>query len=177
MVISDNQEQLDTPPDQSQIIFVRVHRGFGGVPVFDITNGDPQLIGILSRFNKLAYFVEPGKHTFMVIAMFANFMEANVVGGKTYYVYACPGGVWWETNWHLYPMRNEPGRLCRQTPSEALQKWSAKAVFVENTEESVSWAKANRDSIIKKQTKGWERWEAKSDEHIGERTLNEADGN
>ena len=48
MAVSENQEQLQTPPDQAQIIFLRPTGGAGSASIFDVTDGEPQLIGILT---------------------------------------------------------------------------------------------------------------------------------
>ncbi len=175
MAISENQEQLQTPPDQSQIIFVRPSGGAGSAPIFDVTDGEPQFVGILYGKDKLAYFVEPGNYTFMVISESADFMAANMIGGKTYYAIARPRVGVWKARYSLYPARNDSeGKF--QIDSQKVQKWLAKTKFVENTEASLGWADANRESIVGKQQKYWEKWESKSDEEIAERTLEESDG-
>ncbi len=175
MAVSENQEQLQTPPDQAQIIFLRPTGGAGSASIFDVTDGEPQLIGILYAKDKLAHFVAPGNYSFMVIAESADFMAANVLGGKTYFAIAGRRVGVWKARYSLYPVRNESGGDY-QIDSQKVQKWLAKTEFVENTEASLAWADANHDSFVAKQQKFWEKWEAKSDEEIAERTLEESDG-
>jgi hypothetical protein len=177
MVERDNQEVLLTPADQSQIIFIRPS-GFGGMvkaSVFDINSGEPEFIGIVAAGKKIDYFVEPGKHTFMVISENADFMEANVAAGETYYSVITVRTGWWKARFSLHPARNgSEGRY--QIDSEKFQKWLVKTEFVENTEASFEWAEANNPSIVRKQKKYWKKWETISAEDLAERTLEESDG-
>jgi hypothetical protein len=177
MAISENQEVLETPADQAQIIFIRPSAyGIGTKSsVFELIDGEPQFIGILGKGKKLAHFVEPGNHTFMVISEAADFMEANVVGGNTYYAVVKGRVGAWKARFSLHPVRNG-SEGAYQIDSERFQEWMTKTKFVENTEASVEWANANHQSIVKKQNKFWKKWEAKSAEDIAERTLVESDG-
>lgn len=177
MAISENQEVLETPADQAQIIFIRPTIGGLGSKssIFELIDGEPQFIGILGNGKKLAHFVEPGKHTFMVISEAADFMEANVVGGNTYYAAVKRRVGAWKSRYSLHPVRNG-SEGAYQIDSERFQEWMTKTEFVENTEASVEWANANHKSIVKKQNKFWKKWEAKSAEDIAERTLVESDG-
>ena len=177
MAISENQEQLETPSDQAQIIFVRVPPGApaAGASIFDVTDGDPKYIGSVYQGKKLAHFVEPGDHIFMLVSETAGFMQASVVAGKIYYVVIKPKMGMWKARFNLFPVRNgSDGDY--QISSERFQGWLAEADFVENTDESIERAEANQASIVKKQKKGWKKWEAKPVEDIAERTLEASDG-
>lgn len=54
MRASDNQAQLETPADQAQIIFLRPPRSGGKIAasVFDLTNDDPEFLGIVFHSNR-----------------------------------------------------------------------------------------------------------------------------
>jgi hypothetical protein len=175
MAVSEIQESRQTPPDQSQIVFARLDKGWGSATVFDVTNGEPELIGILSGRDRVVHFVEPGNHTFMVISEAADFMGADLAAGKKYYAVADIRMGIWKGRFSLHPVRNgSEGKF--QVDTGTFKKWLPKTEIVENTEASIEWAKANHESIVGKQEKYWKKWEAKSDDAIAERTLNESDG-
>jgi hypothetical protein len=172
-----NQEVEVPTADKAQLIFMR-SSSFGGAvqsTVFNITSTDPEFIGILSYGKKLSYAVDPGKHVFMVIGESADFMEANLAGGKTYYAMVTPRMGAWKTRFSMKPVRNGvDGEF--QYESDRFQGWLKKTSFVENTPESIAWFNANLDSIVSKQTEYWEVWQEKSAEDLAERTLNPDDG-
>jgi hypothetical protein len=182
MTVSENQEQLATPPDKSQIIFLKpfgrgVNRG-GSVSVFDVTDGEPGFLGLLYSQSKLAYFVEPGSYTFMVISNGGRYMLANVAVGKTYYVMVTSAFVDFNTSRgsvKLLPVRNgSEGKY--QIDDYWTQKWLVKTKFVENTEASIRWAEDNRIKHVEYHDKYWKVWEKKGDIYIAKRTLAESDG-
>jgi hypothetical protein len=177
MDISENQQQLDTPPDQSQIIFVRPVGGLANTSIYDVTNGEPQFIGIIHRWHKLAHIVEPGNYTFMVSTDVPEFIVVNMAAGKTYYAMVfLKFGPWYGKDYiGVIPIRKSADKGY-QIDSKKFQKWLAKAKFVENNEAAIEWATANHAQIVETQTKNWEKWEAKSDEEIAEQTLEESDG-
>jgi hypothetical protein len=177
--MADAQEQqLVAPSDnQAQIVFLR--SSFVGsliqAVVYDATDGGAKFIGILSNGKKLAYTVDPGPHTFMVVSEAADFLAANLEGGKTYYAMATPRMGAWKARFSLYPVRNGgPGEF--QYQSGEFQKWLKESSFVENTPASQAWADENRSSVLKKQADYWQVWQTKSPSELAERTLNEADG-
>ena len=171
-------QQVEVPTaDRAQLIFMRSSALGGAVQstVFDATSTDPEFIGILSTGKKLSYSVDPGEHVFMVIGESADFMEANLAEGKTYYAMVTPRMGAWKARFSMHPVRNgAEGKF--QYESDRFQGWLKKTSFVENTTESIAWFNANLDSIVSKQTKYWEVWQQKSAEDLAERTLNPDDG-
>jgi hypothetical protein len=177
MIDSPSQEQMQTPADQAQIIFLRVPplAPAAGASIFDVTDGDPKYIGSVYQGKKLAYFVEPGDHKFMLVSEAAEFLLASVVTGKTYYVAIKPKMGMWKARFSLFPVRNGSDGDYQQS-SESFQERLAEADFVENTDASIERAEANYTSIVSKQKKSWKKWEKKSADDIAERTLEASDG-
>jgi hypothetical protein len=182
MAISEDQDQLATPPDKAQIIFLQpggwgVNRG-GSVSIFDVTDREPRFLGLLYSQSKLVYFVEPGSYTFMVISNGGRYMLANVAAGKTYYVMVTSAFVDFNTSRgsvKLLPVRNgSEGKY--QIDHYLTQEWLAKTKFVENTEASIRWAEDNRIKHVEYHDKFWKVWEKKGDIYIAKRTLAESDG-
>ncbi len=106
--------------------------------VFDVTSGEPEFIGILSNATKLSHEVQPGKHVFMVVSEAADFMEATLVGGKTYFAMVTPRMGAWKARFSMYPVRNG-GTGKFQYSSNEFQGWLAGTSLLDNTPESEAW--------------------------------------
>ena len=74
-------------PDMAQVVFMR--DAFTGKAItsslYEVTDGKTRFIGVMANGTKIAHPVTAGKHTFMVVSEAADFMEADLVAGKTYY--------------------------------------------------------------------------------------------
>lgn len=177
MTVKSDQQVAAPASDSAQIVFMR--SSFVGsaiqASIFDVTSGDPIFIGILSNATKLAYEVQPGEHVFMVVSEAADFMEANMLGGKTYFAMVTPRMGAWKARFSMYPVRNGgPGEF--QYSSERFQDWLSETKFVVNTPESESWFEENLSSIKTKQADYWKVWKEKTESDLKERTLNPDDG-
>ena len=163
--------------DMAQVIFMRPS-SYGGMiqsSIFDITAGEAQLIGIVSTGTQISYMLDPGKHKFMVVSEAADFLEANLSPGKTYYAMVTARMGAWKARFSMHPVRNG-GDGDFQYQSEKFQKWLKKVRFVDNTTESTAWFEENKASIDEKQRKYWEVWQQKSAADLAERTLRPEDG-
>ena len=144
MTVKSDQQMTTPTAGTSQVIFMR--SSFLGsaiqASVFDVTSGDPEFIGILSNATKLAYDVKPGYHVFMVVSEAADFMEANLAVGKTYFAMVTPRMGAWKARFSMYPVRNG-GQGEFQYSSDEFQKWLRSSQFVGNTSESEAWFKEN----------------------------------
>lgn len=171
-------QQLAVPSaDTAQVVFLR--SSFAGAAVqasvFDVTSGEAEFIGIVSNKKKVMYPVAPGEYVFMVVSEAADFMEANVVGGKRYYAIITPRMGAWKARFSMYPVRNnDSGEF--QYGSDRFQGFWDNSVFSENTPESLAWAEANASSIATKYADYWAVWQSKTPADLAERTLNPADG-
>jgi hypothetical protein len=177
-MIDAPQQELVTPPtDKAQVIFLR-HSFVGSAiqaVIYDATDGGAEFIGILSNEKMLAHQVDPGKHVFMVVSEAADFMEAELLGGKTYYAIVTPRMGAWRARFSMSPVRNGgPGEF--QFDSDEFRGWINDAEFSQNTPESYAWAEENRSSVLQKQSEYWEVWQQKSPEDLAERTMNPDDG-
>lgn len=177
MVDSAQQELIAPSADKAQIVFLR--SSFVGSAIqsviYDATGDGADFIGILSNGKKLAHTVEPGKHVFMVVSEAADFMAAEVVGGKTYYAIVTPRMGAWKARFSMHPVRNGgPGKF--QVGSARFQGWLSGAALSENTPDSYAWAEANRSSVLQKQANYTPVWQQKSPSDLAERTLNPDDG-
>ena len=177
MIDSAQQELIVPDADKAQIVFIRSSM-FGGAiqsSVFDVSADEPEFIGILSAGKKLAHMVEPGKHVFMVVSEAADFMEAEMLGGKTYYAMVTPRMGAWKARFSMHPVRNG-GAGEFQYQSDEFQKWLSKTELSENTPASYAWAEENMSNIRGKQADYTTVWKQKSPAELAERTLNPDDG-
>ena len=123
----DSERELSYEPSESEavIIFMRPS-AFGGAiqsSVFDVTNGDNILVGIVSSKAKVAHKTAPGEHTFMVVGESADFMGAEVEAGKKYYALVTPRFGAWKARFSLKPIHKD------ELESDKLWNGSAAAVL------------------------------------------------
>lgn len=177
MVDIAEQQVPDPSHDTAQVVFLR--SSFAGstvqASIFDVTSGDAQFIGILSNKKKLMYPVEPGRYVFMVVSEAADFMEADIVGGKRYYAIVTPRMGAWKARFSMHPVRNG-GEGEFQYGSDEFQSFLESSVFSQNTPESLAWAEENASSIASKYADYWEVWRTKTPAELAQRTLSPKDG-
>ena len=94
-------------PGRTLVIFMRPS-GFGFAiqsSVFDITDGEPEFLGIVSAKTKIAHNADPGEHRYMVIGENAGFLEADLLADRTYYSLVTPRMGVWKARFSLKPVR------------------------------------------------------------------------
>lgn len=154
-----------------KIVFVRPSYFVGDpIPasVFDVTDSGPaKFVGTLTRKTRVEYSVKPGLHTFMIVSEAADFMQAQIVSGKTYYALITPRPGAWKARFSLVPVRQNEQRV---------QKWEEEIPLVTPNSRSLAWAKQNASSVEKKRDRYWPEWKTKPEEQRLSQTLNEEDG-
>lgn len=151
-VIPDDKKVSKPSVDTALIYFVRAS-SFGGAiqaTVYD----DDQYIGTISANTNIAYKAKPGRHMFMVIGESADFMQADLLAGKTYYadVVVRPGV--WKARFSFRPNNG-------QIPDSEVQKNLQDTKQVEPNSEGLKWAKDNSASITDKKNEFLSKWQAK----------------
>ena len=92
---------------ESMVVFMRPS-GFGGAiaaSVFDVSGPDNKFVGIVNAGTKVAYPVAPGQYTFMVVSESADFLQATVASGNTYYALVTPRVGVWKARFSFRPVR------------------------------------------------------------------------
>lgn len=150
----------------SKLVFMRVSKQTSGIDaaLFDVTEpGAPKYIGTVNSASKLAYPVNPGLYTFMALGDTAEFMQATIVAGKTYYALVIPRSG--AKRFTIEPVRqNEIG-----------------------TKEFIGWDRGTRPTgsaqqpynaadAAEKRQRYWQEWIRKSESQRAELTLNAEDG-
>ena len=143
--------------------------------MFDVTAGEPSFIGIVENTTKVAVQVPAGKHTFMVVSEAADFLEANVEGGKTYYAMITPRMGAWKARFSIWPVRGN-GTTDFHTADPEVKKFISKTVLMQNSPKSEAWFLKNKDDVKAKYAEYWPVWQQKTAADLAERTLTPADG-
>lgn len=173
---TDNQ---DPKPEDGKALVVFLRPSFygGGISasVYDAPDGETRFIGLVQHKHKVAYQADPGTHRFMVIAENADFLDATLEAGKTYYVLVSPRPGMWKARFSLLPIHNTP------TGDESLQsaefkEWMAKTYFVEATDSNRAWFESNKASVEEKKADYLVKWNRMAPEDKALLTLRVEDG-
>lgn len=171
--------QIMTPPgtQTSRVIFLR-ESAFGGAiqaSIFDASSEDLKFVGVSSTGTKVAYDTIPGIHRFMVVSEAADFMEATLDGGKTYYAMVTPRMGMWKARFSLWPIKSDANAR-HSLQSKAFVGWLELGKFVINTPEGDQWFRANASGIKQKYNAYLPDWKRKTPQALAERTLDAKDG-
>lgn len=154
-------------PGKALIVFMRAGR-FAFLADAEVWEGD-RFIGMLGTRTKVAWQVAPGEHHFMVTSEAADFMVADVVAGRTYYVLvkARPGSAMARFSFRpllAEDLANDP----------RVQTWRERSQWVEPSRHGEIWADVSASRVAELREAEWERWLAKPDE--GRERLSPDDG-
>ena len=164
-------------PGMSQVVFMRdAYTGKAIVSsLYDVTDGKTQFIGVMANGTKIAHPATPGKHTYMVVSEAADFMEADLVAGKTYYALVTPRMGLWKARFSLWPISNDP-EASHSLKSKNFKEWVEDTEMVTNSPKSLAWYERVKASVEKKRAEYWPVWQEKSADAVAERTLKPTDG-
>ncbi|HEX3694211.1 MAG TPA: hypothetical protein VH374_02385 [Polyangia bacterium] len=143
-------------PQEAVVVFLRPSGMAFGVQseLFEINQGQPaQLVGIVAAKKKIAYRTTPGPHMFMVIGESADFMEAHLNGGQTYYAVVTPRMGGWKARFSMRPLLPaEPAKL---------PAWLQEGEWTALNQDSARWAAENAVDVESKRAKYMPQWLAK----------------
>ncbi len=142
---------------KSMIVFLRPSSfGFGiQSSVFEIKGNTPRLVGIVAAKKKVAYELNPGKHTFMVVSESGDFMSANLLPNKTYYALVTPRMGVWKARFSLKAIHKN------ELHSPQFKKWLSECEWVKKSTASLTWVNSNSASIQSKFTGNYGNWMSK----------------
>lgn len=163
-------------PGKALVVFLRPSRYGGAIQssIYD-TNSSSAFIGIVSAGTGVTYQADPGTHLFMVVGENADFMNASLDPGKTYFVLVSPRMGMWKARFSLLPIHNDASaKYSIQSP--AFAKWQNATTFVEKTPAADAWYQAHAADIAAKQAAYMQKWNAQSAEQKAELTLHPGDG-
>ena len=145
--------------DKAMVVFMRPS-GMGYLiqsSVFELKGDEPQLAGIIAAKTKVAYHVEPGKHTFMTVGENAEFLSADLLPNKTYYVYVSPRMGMWKARFALEAKHKA------DLESAELKSDLVDCRWVAETPQSRQWMQDNMPSIQAKRADYYPEWVKKPD--------------
>jgi hypothetical protein len=154
---SANTSELRPAAGKALVIFLRPEERAGETQavVYDGT----QFIGVVWEFWAVGYQADPGEHRFMVISEAADFMDADLVAGRTYYVEVRPRLGAWRARFSLRP-------LSATANARDIAGWVADCRLGIANEAGLRWAEANRPSVLEKKA-AWEpQWLKKADRPV-----------
>lgn len=161
------EDALTTGPEPGKALvhFMRPS-SFGGAIQSTVWDGD-NFIGTVSANTRVCYQAEPGEHMFMVVGESADFMQATLLPGKTYYAVVTPRPGVWKARFSLRPMNG-------QEPQENIDKWVEGTREVVVNEEGRQWAASNHDNVMKMKDRYLPVWMEKDEAE--KQTLNAESG-
>ena len=175
-----SEKPLTPKPDQTLIVFMRLHASFGkaflfddygqSVSLYEVSGDENKFIGFSKGGTKIGYDIAPGEHTFMVVGEAADFMKAMVETGKTYYVLVTPRMGFLQARYSFRPLRQQ------DLTGTEFPQWDLDTSLVENTPESEEWAQKHAAEIENKRVRYWTVWSGKTQEQRDLQTLNPEDG-
>ncbi|MCB1552804.1 MAG: hypothetical protein KDJ14_03260 [Xanthomonadales bacterium] len=171
-------EQSPAPAaDKAMVVFLR--DSFVGSAIqstiYEVDASGQRFLGIVSNKTRVAVEVEPGAHRFMVIAENADFLESELLAGKTYYVLISPRPGAWKARFSLLPVRNDAAAK-HNVHSKDFDKWMKKTVRVEIGPEAQAWYRDNEASVSEKRSEYLAKWNEQPESHRAELTLRPEDG-
>jgi hypothetical protein len=140
-------------PNESVIVFLRPsHVGFAiQSAVWEVMPNQPSnLVGIVAAKKKVVYRTAPGTHLFMVTSENADFMEARLEPGRTYYALVTPRMGVWRARFSLRPVHIGD--------SLQLPEWQRDTGWVELDETSARWAAENLPDIEERRARYFNEW-------------------
>jgi hypothetical protein len=111
--------------------------------------------------------VKPGQHTFMVVSESADFLQATVLPGKTYYAMVTPRMGAFKARFSFRPVRQGDAEFAG---------WTSGTHFVANSPETLNWAAQNAADVSSKRAQYWVEWSNKPAGDRAAQTLNAEDG-
>jgi len=157
-------------PAEEQAVIVFLGRAAGAL-LYDVSEGDEErFIGISDPGTKVAYLTPAGRRRFMVVGETADFLDADLAPGKTYYALVTTRPGWWAARFSFRPVR----RAEAETGREAT--WIAEFRWVEPNERGQRFATNHSRTVHTKKLGNLPKHEAKAPVDRAKVRLEEADG-
>jgi hypothetical protein len=167
---------LNAPPvvrqGESTVVFMRSSFVGGPLPamVYDASGPENRFIGFVNNGTKLAHPVKPGTYTFMVVAESADFMQATIEPGRSYYALVTPRVGVWSARFSFKPLRRH------DLGGADFASWASATKYVTNSPETELWAKDKAAEVAAKRAEYWPEWNAKPPHQRESQTMKPEDG-
>jgi hypothetical protein len=130
-------------PDETHVVFLRA-TNFGGVvqaPVVEEVNGKLAFVAVVSARMKVLHKTTPGQHAYVVGGESSAMLEADLDGGKTYYIKVTPHFGIWKARFTLDPVTEQEAAAPEFKNDFDQCRW------YENGPETQAWFTENLSSL------------------------------
>ncbi|MBI3897526.1 MAG: hypothetical protein HY308_04425 [Gammaproteobacteria bacterium] len=175
MMTLPSQEIRPAPATKANVVFMRTSFVAGAInaDLFEVVDGRLKFIGVLPMGKKIVYETTPGPKVFMAYGTAADFMLANLSGGKTYYSIVRPN--WGSGGMIPTPIRAD-GTSEFNMQSADFAKWVADTTLIGPNAEAQDWFNKEKDRYQKIYEPYWATFQKKTAAQKMERTLRPQDG-
>lgn len=129
---------LDDPLGQNEsaiVFFLNKPDGMVRVPVVEVLPGDKyRLVSVMPNRSRYLHKTTPGKHLYLIDGPLGFFLEANIEGGKFYYV-------------SIAEIRPNQLKMYPMTKGEVQSEVYGRTTWYENTKKSQDWFAENEARI------------------------------
>ena len=164
-------------PNEATVVFLRPSSLGGAIQstVYDVTNGKTTFGGVVSAKTQVGMSLPAGEHQLMVVGESADFLDATLLAGKTYYVLVTPRMGVWKARFSLIPIRSD-GSGEYSVHSAKFAKWKEECSPVFKTSAADAWYREHAADVEAKRVEYLKKWDNKSPTEKAERTLRAQDG-
>jgi len=148
---------LRPQPGKALVVFLRP--AFTGYAIQAVVYDGERFIGVVSRLSAVPYQAEPGSHRLMVVSEAADFLDADLAEGRTYFVEVQPRMGAWRARFSIRPV---PATI----EARNISAWLAEAKVVTPNAEGQAWAARNQGSAMKKKAAYEPKWISKADRPV-----------
>ncbi|OOG46339.1 hypothetical protein B0E52_05095 [Rhodanobacter sp. C06] len=164
-------------PNDATVVFTRPS-SFGGAiqsTVYDVTGGKTAFGGVVSAKTEVSMVLPAGEHQLMVVGESADFMDATLAAGKTYYVLVEPRMGMWKARFSLIPIRSDATAKINLHSSK-FADWKKSCMPSWKTSAADAWYTEHKADIESKRVEYLDKWNRKTSAEKAERTLQAQDG-
>ncbi len=154
VAVPDAEKTKQPAADKAMVVFMRPSSMGGAIQA--VVYDDVKYISTISYGTQVAYETSPGKHLFMVVSEAADFMEAELQAGKTYYALVTPRMGFWRARFSLKAINNPASE-------PEFNAWFNETKRMRPNAEGEQWARDNQQSIIEKKAEYLPKWQQKSE--------------
>lgn len=171
-------EQNPVPePGKALLVFVRAsyYGAMFTASVFNAPDDGIEFLGAVDNHQKLAVQMQPGRHRLMVFDENADFLDAELVAGRTYYVLVSPRPGALSMRFSLFPLHNRTDAEYNVLGAD-FRKWTQAGRYVVRTPRADAWYAGNQRRIEQKKAAYLLKWNKMAPEDRALLVLNADDG-
>jgi len=138
------------PPDRAMVVFMRPSKKGHGIS--SIVYDEDTFLAVVMSETHVVYLTNPGRHRFMIVSEAADFLDADLEGGKIYYALVQARMGAWKARFSLFPFTP------RHEEWGKLEEWLAESYEVTSNESGSRWAREHADSVKAKKDAYLVKW-------------------